>query len=71
MNERNRSKKGCRVVIYLATNPVMDYSSFLIKSQSNNAFTTLSFPNKTTQTCFSSATLSLFIFLSFFLESLG
>ena len=40
MNERNRSKKGCRVVIYAATNPITDYSSFLIKSQSNNAFTT-------------------------------
>lgn len=37
MNERNRSKKRCRVVIYAATNPIMDYSSFLIKSQSNNA----------------------------------
>ena len=41
MNERNTSsKKGCRVVIYAATNPIMDYSSFLIKSQSNNTFTT-------------------------------
>ena len=41
MNERNRSKKGCRVVIYAATNPIMDHhSSVLIKSQSNNAFTT-------------------------------
>ena len=40
MNERNRSKKGCRVVIYAATNPITDYSSFLIQSQSNNAFTT-------------------------------
>ena len=40
MNERNRSKKGCHVVIYAATNPIMDYSSVLIKSQSNNAFTT-------------------------------
>ena len=40
MNERNRSKKGWHVVIYSAINPNMDYSSFLIKSQSNNAFAT-------------------------------
>ena len=40
MNERNRSKNGCCAVIYAATNPIMAHSSVLIKSQSNNAFTT-------------------------------